>query len=150
MNSLAPKTFAEAKERANRRLEARKARQGNSLSRVSKSSQRATEAPKRPSLRRKGRIKAKVDRKLVEWSRNVRERDGDQCQWPENRCLNRGTLHAHHKATRNRRPDLIYDEDNGTTLCFIHHQWVHDHPIEATTIGLLSDETYEKAAKESR
>lgn len=65
MNSLAPKTFEAAKERANRRLEARKARQANGLSRVSKSSQRATEAPKRPSLRRKGRIKA--GKKTKEW-----------------------------------------------------------------------------------
>lgn len=46
-----------------------------------------------------------------------------------------------------RRPDLVYDLENGVTLCFLHHQWVHDHPREAEKIGLLSFATYEAAQK---
>jgi hypothetical protein len=84
---------------------------------------------------------------MIAWSKAVRDRDANQCQWPASNCWNTGTLHAHHIATRKRRPDLVYDENNGITLCFIHHQWVHDHPIEAVELGLLSDETYEKAGK---
>lgn len=84
---------------------------------------------------------------MAAWSKAVRERDNNECQWPQNKCLAPGIHHAHHIATRKRRPDLVYDEDNGITLCFIHHQWVHDHPIEAEALGLLSSETYEAAMK---
>jgi hypothetical protein len=92
-------------------------------------------------------LRSKPDPKLAAWSRTVRERDNNECQWPKAKCLNRGTLHAHHIATRSRRPDLIYDVDNGIALCFIHHQWVHDHPIEAAELGLLDSTSYELAAK---
>lgn len=144
----------------------------NGLSRVSKSSQRATDAPKQPSLRRKGRIKVKVDRKLVEWSRNVRERDGNQCQWPGlgydivlgmpintiirimlviSPCITGDKrIDPHHIAPRGRRRDLKYVVANGICLCRTHHDWVGEHPIEAEKIGLNNFETYEKAAKESR
>lgn len=92
---------------------------------------------------KRSRMKVKPDRKLAAWSKAVRERDENQCRFPETTCLNRGTLHAHHIAPRGRRPDLVYELSNGVTLCFIHHQWCHDHPIEATALGLLSDESYE-------
>ena len=48
---------------------------------------------------------------------------------------------------RSRRPDLKYVLENGICLCREHHGWVHDNPIEAGEMGLLSSESYELAAK---
>ena len=44
--------------------------------------------------------------------------------------------------------DLKSDLNNGKTVCPDCHLWIHSNPIEATAIGLLSDETYERAKKE--
>lgn len=92
------------------------------------------------------RLKTKVDRKLVAWSKAVRERDDYTCQMTGLRDVQRNI--AHHVAPRGRRVDLKYDIDNGITLTPEAHQWVHDHPIEATALKLLSDETYELAQKQ--
>lgn len=78
------------------------------------------------------------------WQRTVRERDNYTCR----RCGKYDKyIHAHHIAPRSRRPDLRLDPDNGICLDTPCHMWVHDHPIEATEQGLLSDETYEKARR---
>lgn len=91
------------------------------------------------------RLKSRIDRKLVAWSKAVRERDDYTCQMTGLRDVQRNI--AHHVAPRGRRVDLKYDIDNGITLTPEAHQWVHDHPIEATALHLLSDETYEAAQK---
>jgi 5-methylcytosine-specific restriction endonuclease McrA len=87
------------------------------------------------------RLKARVDSKLVAWSKAVRERDGYICQ----RCKGPGN-HAHHVFTRSRRPDMKYNVDGGKTLCTICHLHVHNNPIESVRDGWLSDEKYEVRA----
>lgn len=56
-------------------------------------------------------------------------------------------LDPHHIAERSLRPDLKYDVSNGITLCRRHHDWLPLHRREAVSMGLISEETYEKAAK---
>lgn len=88
---------------------------------------------------KRGKIKAKRDSRMEAWSKAVRARDPFcvRCGKPSEQ--------SHHIATRKRRPDLKYELSNGVGLDSQCHQWVHDHPIEATAAGLLSDESYEKA-----
>lgn len=82
-----------------------------------------------------------ADRK---WQLAVREKDNHTCQ----RCGKQEPyIHAHHVAPRSRRPDLKHEVSNGACLCGSCHAWVHHHPIEATALGLLSDETYELVRK---
>jgi hypothetical protein len=157
--TLKPATYSEALDRSAKYQERRKAKlalklpqnrgKGNGLQ-GRKSQPQGTLRTGKHSLRPRKGLRAKPDPKMAAWSRAVRDRDGNRCQWPLADCLNRGTLHAHHKATRSRRPDLIYDLENGVTLCFLHHQWVHNHPIEAEAAGLLSSETFEAAQKAAR
>ena len=93
-----------------------------------------------------GTSKASRDRrkervaKDAAWSNAVRDRDEGVCQ----RCRHEGH-HAHHVAQRSQRSDLVHDVDNGIYLCWLCHDWVHKHPLEAREQGFLSDETYEKA-----
>lgn len=95
----------------------------------------------KPISDRYGRTKRKADK---EWKREVRERDQFTCQ----RCGKVDPyIHAHHVATRARRPDLKHDVSNGKCLCGSCHQWVHWNPVESTALGLLSDATYERARK---
>lgn len=107
-----------------------------------------TRKPDHVQLRRQRTSLSKAARHTSEerkWQRTVRERDNYTCR----RCGKYDPyIHAHHVAPRSRRPDLKYDPDNGICLCGIPcHKWVHDHPIEATALRLLSDETYEKARR---
>lgn len=96
-------------------------------------------------LRQRRAMQAKPDLELVKWSKAVRRRDSYTCQ----RCGRHSIYnHAHHIATRRRRPDLKYEVSNGTTLCFDCHVWVHDYPKLACKLGLLSTATYEAAMKE--
>lgn len=94
-------------------------------------------------------MKQKRDPKLAVWSKAVRERDGNKCQWvifgPCATGDNR--IDPHHIAPRSRRPDLKYEVSNGIALCRTHHNWVGDNPIAAEKIGLNSFETYELARK---
>lgn len=94
------------------------------------------------------------DPELAAWGRRVRERDGNSCQYRERSghfCQSGDRrIDPHHVAPRGRRPDLIYVDANGICLCRLHHDWVHDNPIQAEAMALLSSETYEKAMKEPR
>lgn len=109
---------------------------------------RAPLKAKLKSQMRRVRLRAKVDRKLIEWSRRVRERDDYTCQVTGVRDPLRNV--AHHVAPRGRRRDLKYVVENGITVTPTIHDWIHAYPIESTAAGLLSDETYEAAAKERR
>ena len=42
--------------------------------------------------------------------------------WPEDRARNR------------------HDPERGAWLCYVAHRWLHDHPAEAKTLGLLRPE----------
>ena len=86
-----------------------------------------------------GRSGRKAD---VEWKQAVRERYNYTCQ----RCgIYNLHIDCHHINTRARRPDLKHDVNNGVTLCRRCHSWVHHHPAEASVLGLLGGESYEKA-----
>jgi hypothetical protein len=81
----------------------------------------------------------------TEWKQAIRERDDYTCQ----RCgIREPYIHTHHVAPRSRRPDLRHEISNGKCLCNSCHAWVHNNPIQATEIGLLSDASYERACKE--
>lgn len=98
----------------------------------------------RPSTDRYNRTGRHADK---EWQKAVRDRDSYTCQ----RCgIYDRYVHAHHVASRSRRPDLKHDVSNGKCLCGSCHQYVHHHPKEAALMGLLSDASYERAQKEKR
>lgn len=104
----------------------------------------AAECERRPVRDKYGRSHRAADR---QWQLAVRERDGYICQ----RCGRFDRyVHAHHVAPRGRRPDLRLDVSNGKCLCNSCHSWVHEHPKEATTLGLLSGDSYELARKKLR
>jgi 5-methylcytosine-specific restriction endonuclease McrA len=84
-----------------------------------------------------------ADRK---WMIAVRQKDDFTCQ----RCGKYELLiHTHHVNPRSRRPDLKHEISNGKCLCLECHNWVHNNPIEATRLGLLSTESYELSRKEA-
>lgn len=136
--NLSSRTYAET-------LARKQARDARRRERGFKTPKRAEVGPRTTLKRGKG-IKAKPDPKLQAWSKAVRERDGYTCQMTGIRDVKRNI--AHHVAPRSRRPDLRLDVRNGITLTPEAHQWVHDHPIEATAQGWLSDATYEAAQKQ--
>jgi len=120
-------------------------------------------------IKRERALRPKVDPELATWGRKVKKRDGNRCQWPGldynavlsmpvntiirtqlviSPCVSGDKrIDPHHIAPRGRRRDLKYVVENGICLCRTHHDWVHDNPIEAAQIGLLSEETYELAQK---
>lgn len=119
------------------------------------------------SLKRGKRLSVKRDAKLAAWSRAVKRRDGNRCQWPgkfrgcvdfyimprlfASPCATGDTrIDPHHIAPRSRRRDLKYEVDNGICLCREHHDWVGDHPVEAARLGLNNTESRELAAKKER
>jgi hypothetical protein len=74
----------------------------------------------------------------------VRKRDAYQCQYPG--CFTRNmSIDVHHIATRKRRPDLKFVQQNCVCLCRLHHIHVHSHQDEAIRMGLLSTDFYEMA-----
>lgn len=142
-NTLQPATYEEAKEAATRRTERRKARQTGKAPRYGLSTK-----PRKPLgfSGRKGKpLRAKPDRALAKWSKQVRERDDYTCQMTGVRDVQRNI--AHHVAPRSQRPDLRLDVSNGITLTPEAHQKVHDNPVWARANGWLSTETYEAAQK---
>lgn len=111
-----------------------------------KRSQTAT-LRQQPIGRGKGRIKSRPDPKLVAWSREVRERDGGQCQFPGGCTTGDTRIDPHHKAKRSQRRDLKYAVSNGLCLCRTHHDWTDDNHDEAVRLGLLNIESRELAQK---
>ena len=177
--SLNPQTYEAAKDRANRYNQKRREKLAlKSLPR--KSSGKDSHKPLRRSLkpasgvktpfqRPSKRLRTKPDPKGIVWSKAVRERDGNECQWPgltievlneawPGFSMNFSLLNApcstgdvridpHHVNPRSRRPDLKYEISNGICLCRAHHDWVGNNPREAEKIGLLRFDSYEAAQK---
>ncbi len=97
--------------------------------------------------KRSNKKKTDNDKRELEWKRSVRERDLFECQYPGCNIKDR-SIHCHHINPRSQRKDLIHVVSNGICLCWKHHEEVHQHPLEAVELGLLSKETREKFDKE--
>lgn len=91
----------------------------------------------------------KSDRRLAAWSKAVRERDGNVCQWPGGCQTGDQRIDPHHLAKRSQRRDLKYELSNGRCLCRTHHDWTDDNHDEAVAMGLLNTESRELAQKNS-
>lgn len=64
----------------------------------------------------------------------VRERDKNICR----KCGKyEKYIHAHHLVLRSQSQSLRYEPSNGICLCISCHMWVHHHPKEACSLGLL-------------
>lgn len=133
----------------------------NSTIRIKVKAAKGTVAPRRSrkaALRAGGKLKGggrmKRSRHSLQesrWSKAVRERDNNTCQFPS--CGKQGkSLDTHHIAMRSLRPDLRFDVHNGITLCRPHHSWVSrvGNRDEAVAMGLLNLTTYELAKKQER
>jgi hypothetical protein len=51
-------------------------------------------------------------------------------------CRNR-SVHIHEIKSRARGGSIL-DERNTIPVCFDHHRWIHDHPDEASQLGVLA------------
>lgn len=88
---------------------------------------------KRSPLKRRSALRAKgPSSKDRQWALDVKLRD----RWCR-RCGSSDRLHAHHIVSRRFLP-LRHDLDNGVTLCWICHSWVHENPVTATSEGYLA------------
>lgn len=98
-----------------------------------------------------------------EWSKQVRKRDKNYCQF----CESKENLHAHHIKNYHDFIEDRYDVDNGITLCNKCHGWVHskeqyfelyfnslNEPSETTRSTLLNGEdivrTIQKCIEQDR
>lgn len=63
-------------------------------------------------------MRRKYDKRLEQWSKQVRDRDGNRCQITG--CLNTKRLNAHHIIPEE-YIETKYDLMNGITLCPSHH-----------------------------
>jgi hypothetical protein len=112
---------------------------------------------KRTPLKRKTRLKQVSDkRKTVNKARGdfVREqlmrryacevhkrfKEEDWIRHPLSMLCGGFATELHEPLTRARAPgaDTILDPSNSVAICRRCHTWVHDHPAEATKLGLLS------------
>jgi 5-methylcytosine-specific restriction endonuclease McrA len=64
------------------------------------------------------------------WIREVKERDNYTCQvcGKNKTCLGFRQLHAHHIKSKKQHPELMYDLDNGITLCNRCHKTYENKP----------------------
>lgn len=82
----------------------------------------------------KGGVNKKVHRtpEFIEWRKKVFDRDNYTCQ----ECGQvGGRLNAHHIKEVINYPSLIFDIDNGKTLCFSCHKKTHNWGIKAVWIN---------------
>lgn len=108
---------------------------------------RKTSAQHGGSTLKRSRLRAKRDPKLVAWSKKVRERDGNVCQWPGGCQTGDQRIDPHHIAKRSQRRDLKYTVANGLCLCRTHHEWTDDNHDVAVEMKLLNVESRELARK---
>lgn len=92
-------------------------------------------------------MRVKSDKRLAAWSKAVRERDGNICQWPGGCQTGDTRIDVHHIAKRSQRPDLKYDPSNLICICRTHHDWTDDNHDAAVAMGLLNTESREMARK---
>ena len=61
-----------------------------------------------------------LDPQYVKWRRDVKKRDGHQCQWAG--CKKKRGLNIHHIRRWAEFPTLRFVIGNGITLCYEHHK----------------------------
>lgn len=61
--------------------------------------------------------KLRASSEYKKWRQAVQKRDEETC----NLCGGKRTLHPHHKASKSKYPELMYDVRNGITLCAVCH-----------------------------
>ena len=105
--------------------------------------------PGKPLAKRSAK-RVSEDKEFAKVRAEVMERDRYACQFiselafhlPHHsfpippRCSS-DELDAHHIVSRARDKTLALDPDNLIVLCRRHHDWCHQHPLEAESIGLL-------------
>lgn len=62
------------------------------------------------------------DPQYKQWRKFIYKRDHFKCQWPN--CSSTKKLHAHHIYKWADFPGLRFHNDNGITLCKIHHDMI--------------------------
>lgn len=81
------------------------------------------------------RAKGETGKKDVLWAELVKERDAWTCQWPTCGTMfppgHRQGLHAHHAVAPRTKRATRWMLENGISLCFGHHRYVHLNPLEA-------------------
>lgn len=65
--------------------------------------------------------KLRNDPQMQEWRKAVYKKDNYTCQ----DCGAKGYLHAHHIMPISKDPSLIFDVDNGKTVCVTCHEKIH-------------------------
>lgn len=93
-------------------------------------------------MKRGGPLKQRSDKRVKEDAAFAKVRAGvvrrdRHCMRPIELGWCGGGLDVHHVVSRARDKTLALDPDNLITLCRRHHDWCHDHPLEATKLGLL-------------
>lgn len=64
--------------------------------------------------------------RYVKWRNKIFKRDGYACQYPACKWP-MGTINAHHIHMKWYKPEWIFKEENGITLCSYHHSHVHKY-----------------------
>ena len=64
--------------------------------------------------------------RYVKWRNKIFKRDGYACQYPGCKWP-QGSLNAHHIHMKYYKPEWIFKEGNGITLCCYHHEHVHKY-----------------------
>lgn len=59
------------------------------------------------------------------WRSQIRQRDNQECKWPN--CKSKKRLHVHHINKWAANANLRYDINNGITLCKNHHDMVKNN-----------------------
>ena len=67
-------------------------------------------------------------RNMTEWTQTVILHDDFTCQYPG--CGQNHNLDAAHIVSRRHQPTLALYVPNGVTLCRVHHDYLHRHPLE--------------------
>ena len=83
--------------------------------------------------------------KLKQWKLTVYKSDNYTCQKCGKENLKGHDLHAHHKKDKNKFPELIFDEDNGETLCVSCHISGHQKGIKRSEEAIEKNRRADKS-----
>lgn len=64
----------------------------------------------------------RIDHGYYIWRKNIVARDGGVCQFPK--CTSSKDIEVHHIFRYSDNPSLRTNEDNGISLCKVHHKFI--------------------------